>query len=195
MHLIVPSSLVTFTPSSKTITLASPFDQVKEADVLRIRDDTSGEVIYDRHFPRNHITVANGVITYSYDNDHQAAVDDLQVELDFGYYSPKIAVFSAQAIAASATLSPSSRIYVEGAESIWIFANNAGTSTSVSVNVYPYPDSTSAAGSVILPLTISSIIQATSIIETGLPYISVGAVNADAVNAASLNVTLLITWR
>jgi hypothetical protein len=195
MRLVVPKPLVTFAPASKTITLASPFNKILEVDVLRIRDDTTSEVIYDRNNPKYGITVTDGIITYTYNSDHQAADDDLQVELEFGYYAPKIAVFTTQAIAASATLSPSSKIYVQGADSIWIFANNAGASTSVSVNVYPYADSTASAGAVVLPLTISNTVQATSIVETGLPYISVGAVNNDASNAASLNVTLVITWR
>jgi hypothetical protein len=138
MRLVVPKPLVTFAPATNTITLASPFHQILEVDVLRIRDDTSGEIIYDRGFPRNRISVVGGVITYTYDNAHQAENDDLQVELEFGYYAPKINVFTTQAITASATLSPSSKVYVEGADSIWIDASNAGASTNLTVNVYPY---------------------------------------------------------
>jgi hypothetical protein len=164
-------------------------------DVLRIRDDTTHELLYDRTNPKYGISVTGGAITYTYDSSHQAANDDIQIELEFGYYAPKINVFTTQAIAASATLSPSSKVYVEGAESIWIFASNAGASTSVSVNVYPYTDSGATAGAVVLPLTISNTVQATAIIETGLPYISIGATNNDGANAASLNVTLIVTWR
>jgi hypothetical protein len=197
MRLVVPKPLVTFAPSANTITLASPFHQILEVDVLRIRDDTTGEMLYDRSFPRNTISVVAGVITYSYDNAHQAANDDLQVELEFGYYAPQINVFTTQAVAASATLNPSSKVYVEGADSIWIDTSNAGASTNLTVNVYPYlnGDSEAVAGAVILPLTISNTVKATSIIETGMPYIAVGAVNNDASNAASLNAVLKITWK
>jgi hypothetical protein len=195
MRLVVPKPLVTFAPSSKTITLASPFHQILEVDVLRIRDDTTHELLYDRTNPKYGISVTGSAITYTYDNSHQAANDDIQIELEFGYYAPNVNVFSTQAIAASATLSPSSKVYVEGAESIWIFASNAGASTSVSVNVYPHVNSDATAGAVVLPLTISNTVQATALVEAGLPYISVGAVNNDSSNAASLNVTLIVTWR
>lgn len=195
MRLIVPSNLITFSPSSNTVTLASPFDQIKEADVFKIRDDTSGEVLYNRNSPTYGITVSNGVITYAYDNAHQVYNDDLQVELEFGYYTPKIALFTTQTINASATLSPSSKVYVEGADSIWLDVNNAGASTSLTVNVYPYLSTTASAGAVIQTATISNTVKATQIVETGMPYIAVGAVNNDAANAASLNCSLIITWR
>lgn len=198
MRLVVPKPLVTFSPSTNTITLASPFHQILEVDVLRIRDDTSGEILYDRNFNKNNIiSVVGGVITYSYNNAHQAANDDLQVELEFGYYAPQINVFSTQAIAASATLSPSSKVYVEGADSIWLDASNAGASTSVTINVYPYLNdgAETPAGAIIHTATISNTVKATNIVETGMPYIAIGAVNSDAANAASLNAVLKITWK
>lgn len=194
MRLIVPAGLITFNPTAKTITLASPFNQVVESQVLTIRDDTTGENIYERVNPKNPITVAAGVITYTYDSAHQLAADDLQVELEFGYYSPRVVIYSTQAVAAGQTNNSTTKLYVEGAASIWLMASETGAS-GVTINVYPYETSAANAGACIQTATISATVKASTLIETGLPYISLSAINGDGANAASVTAALIITWR
>lgn len=196
MHLNVPASLIHFTPASNTITLDPPFNQITDKDVFRIRDDTTKELIYDRqNLNRDSaISVANGVITYTYDNDHQASNDAVQIELEFGYYAPIISVWAGQSVSASATVNQSSKIYVEGAATIWLKAAETGAS-SVTINVLSYNTSDGPASSAISVATISSSTPAPIIVEVGLPYISLQVINGDAVNAASVTADLVITWR
>ncbi len=196
MHLNVPPSLITFNPASKTITLGSPFNLINEKDILRIRDETTKEIIYDRGIASTKITItiANEIITYTYDNDHQNASDDIQVELDFGYYAPRVAVWSNQAVAVGATVNQSSKLYVEGAATIWLIASESGAS-GVTFNVLSFETSNSSASSVIQTGSISSISPTPIIVEVGLPYIALQAINQDGSNAASITASLIITWR
>jgi hypothetical protein len=86
---------------------------------------------------------------------------------------------------------------VEGADSIWLDTSNAGASTSVTVNVYPYleGEAEAVAGAIIHTATISNTVKHTGIVESGMPYIAIGAINSDGSNAASLNAFLKITWK
>jgi hypothetical protein len=165
--------------------------------VKRIWDDTTKEMIYDRTNPKYGISVANGaaaVITYTYEKSHQAAGDDLQVELEFGFYAPRILIYDAVSVAAGATNNSATKLYIEGAASVWLMASETGAS-GVTINVNPYESATAAAGAVIASPTISASVSAASIVETGLPYVSLSAINGDGVNAATVTASLIVTRR
>lgn len=194
MRMTVPDSLVTFDPDNNQITLASPFDQITEEHILKIRDDTTAEVLYDRGNPRNTVSVSAGVITYGYDNAHQAGTDDLQVELEFGYYSPEVVVFSAQALTASGSATSESKVYLAGASTIWLAGIYTGDASSVTIVVSGHIDDDDT-GDAIATMTVDSSLKHAKIqVPPGLAYASMEITNNDGVNTCAVTGALIPTW-
>ena len=82
MQTILSNSAYMFNASTKKITLASPYDILDEERVLKIVNLTTRDVIYD-HDRRTHpISIANGVITHTYDETVMKNTDVLQITVD-----------------------------------------------------------------------------------------------------------------
>jgi hypothetical protein len=200
MRMLVPDELITFSPSTNQIILAPPFDQVIDREISFIRDVTAGNIVlYDQKNPYSPgilVSNANSVctITYTHDNKNQLSTDKLQVELEYGFLTSRQVVFSSQAVVAGGTATQATKLFVKGAGTIWLIASESGAS-SVTFNVLSFEKSDSLASSAIQTGTISSATPAPIIVEVGLPYIAIQAINQDGANASNLTASFIITWR
>lgn len=70
--------------TAKTITLASPYDALSLAQILRIYNLTTGSAIYDVDRTDGSISISGAVITYAYDDSSMADGDSMYVEVDSG---------------------------------------------------------------------------------------------------------------
>lgn len=70
--------------SAKTITLASPYDALSLAQILKIYNLTTGSVLYDVDKTDGTISISGAVVTYTYDDASMANGDSMYVEVDGG---------------------------------------------------------------------------------------------------------------
>jgi len=79
MEAVVPAAHYTFDASAKTITCSVPYNVITEEQVLKIRNLTVNEDIYNSAGGTPSISVATGVITYVADNSRHSDTDKFQI--------------------------------------------------------------------------------------------------------------------
>lgn len=81
---ILTDSEHTVDATAKTITLASPYDALSLAQILKIYNLTTGSVLYDVDRTDGTISISGAVVTYTYDDASMANGDSVYVEVDAG---------------------------------------------------------------------------------------------------------------
>lgn len=81
---ILTDSEHTVDASAKTITLASPYDALSLAQILKIYNLTTGSVLYDVDKTDGTISISGAVVTYTYDDASMTNGDSMYVEVDSG---------------------------------------------------------------------------------------------------------------
>jgi hypothetical protein len=80
MEIGIPQDNLTFDASANTITMTGYYEDINREQILKIKNLTTGDTMYDSLFPQKYnITVSTGVITYTYDNAGHADTDILQI--------------------------------------------------------------------------------------------------------------------
>ena len=82
-QIILTDSYYTFDASLKTITLASPYDELSLGQIVAIVDLETNDVLYNSITQRtDEISISGAVITHTHGNTGQADTDKLQIIID-----------------------------------------------------------------------------------------------------------------
>jgi hypothetical protein len=81
MH-VIPKENYTLDATAGTITLSSPYDDLDLEQFITVVDLDTNDVIYDVHLKRDGVTFANGVLTYTADNNITNDDDDIRIVIN-----------------------------------------------------------------------------------------------------------------
>lgn len=89
MDQIIPEAYYTFDASLKTITLTHPYDAVEIAQIKKIKDLDTTEVLYDRELNDEPISLTGGVITHTHGSSSgdQTDSDKLLIIVESGSFT------------------------------------------------------------------------------------------------------------
>lgn len=81
MEIIIPAENYTFDASAKTITLFAPYSDITIEQVLKIRNLTCRQNLYDCNIGSPSISIESGIITHTASNKYHNDTDNIQISI------------------------------------------------------------------------------------------------------------------